>query len=143
MKRLLYILFIPIVLLIYGCSWDEGPGDIIEGNEVNKEVSYFVRDSLDIGIRINELPCMNDYIKIECDSFYCNNKLVVYRNSHIYVDVYGDYIISDIDWLSEDMDNKTIQLVSKSQKQVYWCGSDVGLDSLNVKLVKRIKELSE
>jgi hypothetical protein len=143
MKKFLYILFISIVLLILSCSWNYDYDIVIAVDNDEPKIGNSVRDSLNVGIRLIGFPYSNDYIKIDCDSFYHSDKLVVYRNSHIYVDIYGDYIISDINWLSNDMDNKTIQLVSKAQEQVYWCGSDIALDSLNIKLVKRIKELSE
>lgn len=135
-------IFVSFVLsIIYSCSWIEGPADIIEDNIIDNNVNYFVRDSLNIGIRINELPYADDWIKIDCDSFFTyDGKVVVYMNSHIYVDVCDDYSIVEIEWQSDDINNKTIQLVSIGQKQIYWCGSDVAVDSLNVRIVKEIKE---
>lgn len=138
MKRLLYIIFGWLVLSMSGCSWDEGPADIIEDNQNDKGASHFTRDTLTIGIRLDELPYVDEYIKISSDSFYCSDgNVVVYMNSHIYVDASNDYNISDIGWLPDDIDNKAIQLVSGAQKQVYWCGSNCLVDSLNVKFTKK------
>lgn len=138
MKKLLYIIFGWLVLSIYGCSWDEGPADIIEYNQVDKGGSHFTRDTLTIGIRLAELPYADEYIKISSDSFYCSDgNVLVYMNSHIYVYASNDYNISDIGWLPDDIDNKAIQLVSGAQKHVYWCGSNCLVDSLNIWLTKK------
>lgn len=138
-KQKKIIIFVSFVLsIIYSCSWIEGPDDIIEDNIIDNNANYFVRDSLNIGIRINELPYVDDWIKIDCDSFSIyDGKVVVYMNSRIYVDVCDDYNIVEIEWMPYDMNNKAIQLVSIGQKQIYWCGSDVVTDSLTVKIVKR------
>lgn len=138
MKKLLYIIFGWLVLSMSGCSWDEGPADIIEDNQNDKGASHFTRDTLNIGIRLAELPYVDEYIKISSDSFSCSDgNVVVYMNSHIYVDVSNGYNIVEIGWLPDDIDNKAIQLVSGAQKQVYWCGSNCLVDSLNIWLTKK------
>ena len=138
MKRLLYMIIGLLVLSMYGCSWDEGPADIIEDNQDGKGGSHFTRDTIVVGIRLDELPYADEYIKMSSDSFSCSDgNVVVYMNSHIYIDANNDYDIVEIGWLPDDIDNKAIQLVSEAQKQVYWCGSNCVVDSLNIWLTKK------
>lgn len=135
---MLYIIFGWLVLSICGCSWDECSADIIEADQDDKGASHFTRDAIDIGIRIDELPYEDEYVKISSDSFCCDDgNVVVYMNSHIYVDASNGYNIVEIGWLPDDIDKKAIQLVSGAQKHVYWCGSNCLVDSLNVKLTKK------